>query len=96
MFRIDFILGALVLTGCIGIGAFLYGAHYGKASEKARYSALQAKYNEQGNQLADAVNKANQKARIVYRTKIRTVHDAKDPTKCADSVISQPILSQLQ
>jgi len=96
MFRIELLLGAGIAFLGVAIGAYLYGHHAGVISQKASYEALQAKYNEQGNQLAEAVNKANQKARIVYRTKIRTIHEAKDTTGCADKIIPTDILGQLQ
>ena len=94
--KLYFILGACIAFLGVSIGAYISGYKHGENGQIAKYERLKNKYEAQGQELASAVEKANQKARIVYRTKIEKVKEAVDPTKCADTPIPSQIMEQLK
>ena len=94
--RLYFILGAAIAFMGIAIGAYISGYKHGENGQIAKYESLKSKYEDQGQKLADAVEKSNQQARIVYRTKIEKVKVANDPTKCLDTPIPDSVISELR
>ena len=94
--KIYFILGAIIAFLGVSIGAYISGYKHGENGQIAKYESLKSKYEDQGQKLADAVEKANEKQRIVYRTKIEKVREAQDPTHCLDTRIPDTVFNELR
>ena len=85
---------ALVLAGWLGSLWFAYGA--GKDKILADQAELLKEKDRRIIELQAELEDEQQKIKVVYRDKIRTIRTAADPSGCADAPVAPDILQQLK
>ena len=83
-----------ILAGVIALALWAYDA--GKQAERAAMAEKIAEYQKSQRVLIEKLEEANAKERIIYRTKVKTVRVAADPTGCLDTPIVNDVLEQLR